>query len=159
MIKAVTATDLADLTLKAAESSRRRLNLNLHESGEALVQRLFLAIEPDSYIRPHRHPQAHKWELFVLLAGEIDLLIFNDEGKIVRRENLTALATRAVELPPNTWHSYVSYVPGALAIEIKEGAFIPSTADDFAPWSPAEGTPEAHDFLRWMKNRTPIQQK
>jgi cupin fold WbuC family metalloprotein len=142
MIKIVTTTDLADLTLKAAESSRQRLNLNIHQSGEALVQRLFLAIEPDSYIRPHRHPQAHKWELFVFLAGEIDVLIFDDAGEIVQREELNALATRAVELPPNTWHSYVSYVSGSLAIEIKEGAFIPATAD---------GTPAAKDFLIAMK--------
>jgi cupin fold WbuC family metalloprotein len=152
MIKKYSVKVLNDLTTAAKATERKRINLNIHESTEAAVQRLFLAVEPETYIRPHRHPQAHKWELFVVLDGEMDLLLFNDLGDIVNRIALSATTTRAVEIPANTWHSYISKKSGTLALEIKEGAYLPSPEEDFLSMSPAENTDEAAAYLQWMKN-------
>ena len=69
--------------LKAANAERRRAHLNVHETLDANVQRLFIAIEPDTYMRPHRHQEAHKWEFFLVLTGAIDLLIFDGEADAV----------------------------------------------------------------------------
>ena len=103
-------------------------------------------------IRPHRHSQAHKWELFILLQGELDVLLFDDSGEIIERISLSAGSTRVVEIPANTWHSYVSKKPGTLALEIKQGAYLPSPEEDFLSMAPAENTPEVADYLRWMKS-------
>jgi cupin fold WbuC family metalloprotein len=143
---------LKELVATAQGSDRLRTNLNIHESPDADVQRLFLAFEPGTYIRPHHHPQAHKWELFIVLEGELDLLLFNDLGEIVERITLSATATRVVEIPPNTWHSYISKKSGTLALEIKQGAYLPSPEDDFLSMSPAGNTKEAAAYLQWMKN-------
>ncbi|EFK97559.1 hypothetical protein LDC_0403, partial [sediment metagenome] len=35
--------------------------------------------------------------------------------------------------------------------EVKAGPYTPRTAAEFAPWSPAEGTPEAIPFLNRMR--------
>jgi len=143
---------LTELSRKAAISERKRTNLNIHENLDDNVQRLFLAFEPGTYVRPHRHPQAHKWELFVLIQGNIDLLTFTDDGDLKQRLNLSENGCRAVEIPHNTWHSYISNRPGSLALEIKQGAYIPQTPQDFAPWAPDEKSDKAADYLAQMQN-------
>lgn len=151
MIKKYSSEDLRALTEKARASERLRTNLNIHETPEAEVQRLFLAFEPETYIRPHRHPEAHKWELFIVLQGELELLIFNDAGEIVERTILSPDATRVVEIPPGTWHSYVCRESGTIALEVKQGGYLPTKEHDFLPMSPAENTPEVVTYCQWMK--------
>jgi len=142
---------LIELSQSAAQSQRKRCNLNIHERLEDEVQRLFLAFEPDTYVRPHRHPQSHKWELFILLNGDIDLLIFSDDGKLQKRLNLSDSGLRAVEIPSNTWHSYISNRSGSLAIEIKQGAYIAQAPQDFAHWAPDEKDSQAPEYLSQMR--------
>lgn len=151
MLKKYSNENLQALTSKAQNSDRLRTNLNIHETTDAAVQRLFLAFEPGTYIRPHRHCEAHKWELFIVLQGELDLLIFDDAGKIVERTTLAPSATSVVEIPPGTWHSYISRESGTVALEIKQGGYLPTREDDFLPGSPAENTPEAVTYYQWMK--------
>jgi len=156
MIKIIRNTELNNLANSAANSERRRLHLNVHDSLDASVQRLFIATEPDTYMRPHRHPEPHKWEFLTVLTGEIDLLIFDDEGNLTQREILSQTDVRAVEIPPNIWHAYVCKGSKTIVLEIKEGAYTPTKAEDFAPWTPAENSIEASEYLQWMKNATPL---
>lgn len=151
MNKRFQASQLQELVLAAGQSDRGRAHLNTHDSLDADVQRLFIATSRDTYIRPHRHSEAHKWEFFVLLEGRMDLLIFGDDGELIERCRLSASDTRAVEVPPGQWHSYVCCQPGTLALEVKEGAYVPTSADDVAPWAPAENTPNCDAFLTWMR--------
>lgn len=155
MTKIIHSKELHELTQKAAQSERRRTHLNVHETLDASVQRLFIATEPDTYMRPHRHPEAHKWEFLIVLNGEIDLLLFDDAGVLQQRESLSPTAVRAVEVPPNSWHAYVCQQPGTVVLEIKEGAYIPTAAGDFAPWSPAEGADGAAAYQQWMRDAMP----
>ena len=86
------------------------------------------------------------------VSGEIDLLIFDDARKVQQRIIMSPTTTRAVEIPPKTWHAYVSKQSGTLALEVKEGAYTPTPAHDFAPWSPAENSAEASAYLAWMQH-------
>lgn len=151
MTKIIAQSELEQLKLKAQSAPRQRANLNLHASLEANVQRLFITTEPGTYIQPHRHSENHKWEMFLVLEGEIDLLIFNDEGELTLRTKMSPTETRVVEIPPKTWHTYVVQQSGTLALEIKEGGYVPTPEPDFAPWSPAENTPEAQAFLEHLR--------
>jgi cupin fold WbuC family metalloprotein len=152
MIKAYSSAQLRQLEQDAAGSERRRAHLNAHPTLDARVQRLFVAMQPDTYLRPHRHPEAHKWEFFVVLEGRIDLLVFSDEGKLLQREEMSREQTRALEVPPGSWHAYVCMQADTLALEIKEGAYLPTRQQDFAPWSPAENTEPAVAFLERMRS-------
>ncbi len=147
----ITAQELSELKQNAAAADRRRTHLNIHESLDAPVQRLFVATEPDTYMRPHRHPHSHKWEFFVVLEGEIDLLLFDESGALQQRVAMRADGARAVEVPPGVWHAYLCRQAGTLALEIKEGAYIPTAEADFAAWAPAENSSSAGDFLQWMR--------
>lgn len=155
MTKIITAEALNKLTTQAASADRRRTHLNAHETLDASVQRLFIATEPGTYIRPHRHPQPHKWEFFLVLEGEIDLLIFDEAGAVRQRMAMSPAAVRAVEVPPGVWHTYVCRQPGTLALEVKEGAYVPTPEADFAPWSPGENTDGVAAYLEWMRDAQP----
>jgi cupin fold WbuC family metalloprotein len=154
-IRIFSAADLSALAEKARATERRRANLNVHASAEANVQRLFIATEPDTYMRPHRHPESHKWEFFVVLRGRLDLLVFSDAGKLVRRLVLSPETTPAAEVPPGTFHAYVCMRSGTIGLEIKEGAYIPTPEHDFAPWAPAERSAGAAAYVEWMRTAEP----
>jgi len=154
MIKLISNTELENLTHNATKSERQRAHLNVHDSLDANVQRLFIATEPDTYMRPHRHPEPHKWEFLTVLTGEIDLMVFDDNGTLTMRETLSQTGIRSVEIPPNTWHAYVCKLSKTSVLEVKEGAYIPTEPEDFAPWSPAENSAGAKTYLEWMRDAT-----
>jgi cupin fold WbuC family metalloprotein len=59
-----------DALITAARAlPRRRKNFNVHPSDESKAHRLLNAVEPDSYIRPHRHLDPEKDETFGWVRG------------------------------------------------------------------------------------------
>jgi len=56
-MKQLTHSDLVNMSKQAASVSRLRSHRSLHEELSDPVQRLAIAMEPGTYIRPHRHPQ------------------------------------------------------------------------------------------------------
>lgn len=143
---------LTQLKHDAQCSPRQRANLNLHTSYSDLVQRLFIAMLPDSYVRPHRHIQAHKWEFFMVVEGSIELLFFDDYATLTQRITLQAGGEcTAIEIPPNTWHATVCHAP-VVFMEVKQGPYEVTGDKGFAPWAPAEGEAEVANFLAQLKN-------
>lgn len=136
------------LSRAAAESPRRRKNLNLHADYADPCQRLFNALEPGTYIRPHRHVEPPKPECFLAVRGRFALLLFAGDGTLekvlVLGDGSDALAA---ELPPGIWHSLVALEPGSIFFETKPGPYTPLSDKDFAPWAPDEGSPEAGAYL------------
>jgi cupin fold WbuC family metalloprotein len=135
--------DLMRLSGEARLSPRRRRNRNLHEMDD-VVHRLFNAIEPGSYVRPHRHLRPPKVETMVVVSGRLGLLVFDGDGTVRETTVLEAGGEIfGVEVPAGIWHSFVSLAPGTVVFEAKEGPYVPPGGDDSALWSPAEGAPEA----------------
>lgn len=131
---------LIDLTIQAADSARLRRTHNLHSGPDDPVQRMLNAFEPGTYVRPHRHDDPPKWELFVALRGRAAVLIFDDGGRVTeRRELMPAGEDSGVEIAPGTWHTLVSLESGTVLLEIKPGPYEPLADKDFAAWAPAEG--------------------
>src|SRR5512137_1773934 len=91
---------LDDLTSRASASARKRAHRNLHPVLEDPVQRLSVAIEPGTYIRPHRHADPATWEVFLMLRGSAVFLSFDDAGTVVERTVISAAGpVRAIEIP------------------------------------------------------------
>ncbi|TXH05208.1 MAG: cupin fold metalloprotein, WbuC family [Nevskiaceae bacterium] len=147
---------LADLAQKAEASPRLRTHFNFHEGPASLVQRLIVQLGRGTYIRPHRHIDLNKWEMTLALSGTAEVLLFEDDGALRERVRLSpGGAVVALELPPQTWHSYVPQGAHAAFFEIKEGPYDPARITQFAPWAPAEGEAAVADYLRWMTKATP----
>jgi len=136
------------LSEKARLNPRRRMNHNLHRSYDEPCQRLLIAIEPDSYVRPHRHLAPAKPECFLAVRGRMAVVIFNDDGTILRCIPMAAgdLAG-GVDIPAGVWHAAISLASGSVFFEAKPGPYQPVSDKDFAPWAPPEGSPEASAYL------------
>lgn len=155
-MRIITPSDLDILSHTARTLPRRRLNLNMHADYADPCQRLFNAVEPDSYLRPHRHTDPPKPECFVAIRGRFHLLIFDDAGKIMERIELSPVgAVVAAEVPVGTWHGIVALEPGSIFFETKPGPYMPLTDKDFAPWAPAEGSGEAGEYLKFLCLNSP----
>lgn len=142
------------LVAQAQASPRRRLNLNLHAGPEAPCQRLAIALEPDSYIRPHRHLDPAKDETFLVLRGRIGALLFDAEGEVREARVLGPReAAFGVDVPSGCFHSFVALEAGSVFFEAKAGPYAPLGPEELAPWAPAEGSPEAPDFLEALRAR------
>lgn len=140
---------------QARTSPRRRMNYNFHPELSDPVQRLVNALEPWTYIRPHKHTT--KEESFVLLCGTILAVSFNDDGTINDHSILsTKTGVLGIEFEENTFHMLTSLETGSAVFEIKEGPFVPHTEGSSAPWAPQEGTPEARVFLERVFNQLGI---
>jgi cupin fold WbuC family metalloprotein len=73
---------LEALSARASASPRRRMNLNFHDTPEHPANRMLNAMEPDSYIQPHRHTAAFKDETFVVVKGAIGVVLFDERGSV-----------------------------------------------------------------------------
>lgn len=141
-------------TTRAKESERKRMNYNFHPQLDDLLQRMLNAMEPGTYIRPHKHEDPDKTEVFMILRGRMIVIEFDDEGEIKDLELLDSSEGRwAVEIPPRTWHSLISLESGSVAFEIKNGPYNPIDDKNFAVWAPTEKSPEAHSFLKSLTER------
>ncbi|KPF68705.1 hypothetical protein IP84_08690 [beta proteobacterium AAP99] len=152
-MKTFGADYLISLTEEALRSPRQRQHRNVHETYQDACQRLFNAIEPGSYIRPHRHASDPKDELLVAVRGEMALITFDDHGKVMAAVHIGAsqrderLAIGA-EVSSGTWHTVVALKPGCVLLEVKAGPFDPNRPKDLAPWAPEEGSPDASTYLQ-----------
>ena len=140
-----------ELLATAAQQPRRRTFLNLHQNFAEPVQRVVIAMQPDSYVPPHRHTESQQWELFVMLAGAVDFLQFDDAGTVTARWQLSAgSALTGLELAPGQWHTVVARAPGAVFLEVKQGPFDPAQPRHFAPFAPTEQDAQASFFQQWL---------
>jgi cupin fold WbuC family metalloprotein len=145
---------LEELATKAALSPRQRAHYNIHASADDRVQRFGVVARPNAYFRPHRH--ATKSELAVLLDGQVDVLVFDEDGRVTARYGIgDGKDSMAYETPERTWHTLVSGPGGCAFLEIKEGPYDAATATEFAAWAPAEGDGAVPGFLDWLRRARP----
>ena len=115
---------LDDLTRRAQNSPRRRMNLNFHESLEDKCHRFLNAVEPGADIPIHRHPE--KEESFVVLRGKIRITTYDDNGTIFEDLVLSPTEGRyGVNVEKNVWHTVEALEPGSVIFECKEGPYVP----------------------------------
>lgn len=153
-MKIIDTSLLNETSERAKQSPRLRMNYNFHDSLAAPVNRLLNAMEPDTYLRPHRHLTPPKEEIFLILRGKAILFIFDNQGGISKTITLSPQeGTYGAELEPGIWHGLLVIEPNTVIYEVKEGPFTPLSADDLAPWSPeATNTETAKAYMEHLHN-------
>ena len=137
------------ISQKAKASPRRRMNFNYHKEDAATLQRMLNALEPNTYIQPHKHENPDKVEVFFVLKGRVLLVEFNDDGDIIDHIVLDPkLGNYGGEIPPRVWHSLICLEAGSIAYEVKDGPYDPNIDKHFAAWAPAEGHPDCEKYNR-----------
>lgn len=150
-MKHILLEQLADLSARAAASPRLRANWNLHPTLEDPIQRLMNALEPGTYVRPHRH-EGDRWELFLALVGRAVVLSFDEAGRVSDRAEISSGGpSRGVEIPCGTWHTVAALDPGTVVFEVKPGPYLPPGENDFAAWAPPEGDAACAAVESWYR--------
>lgn len=153
----VTAIDRAlldALSAEAAAAPRRRRNRNFHVELAETCHRLLNAIEPGSYVVPHRHLDPARDETILCVRGRLGLVVFDDAGGIAATRLLEPGGDSVgVNLPAGTWHSLVALTPGTVMFEAKAGPYVPPSPADVAPWAPREGDASAAAYLARLEGR------
>ena len=150
----VLTQDHAEHALAASrESARGRMILPFHKSHEAKLHRMFNALQPGTYVQPHRHLRAPKSEVFVALRGRADCLIFDDDGDIVLAPQIEAGGPSfGIDIAPGYSHSFIVRARDTLLYEVKEGPYTNIDDKDFAPWAPPEGSPEVPRYVAELED-------
>ena len=155
-MKVIDQSLLAQVQAQAASRPRGRANHNLHPELEDPVQRLLNAMEPGTYVRPHRHLTPPRWELFLALSGSAAVLTFDGQGRVRHRHELAPDGPeRGVEIPAGAWHTVVALAPGTVLFEVKQGPYVAPSDKGFAAWAPAEGEAGAAELERWLRHAGP----
>jgi cupin fold WbuC family metalloprotein len=106
------------------------------------------AMQPGSYVRPHRHLDPPKAEAWIVLRGAVLFVTFLEDGEIGEHQVLDAdTETFGVDLVPGHYHTLVPLKPDTIIYEVKTGPYEEATDKPFAPWAPAERTTEAQKYL------------
>ena len=128
---------LDELTQRAKESPRLRMNLDLRNSPEDGSQRMLNALEPGTVLPIHRHRTTS--EVVVMLRGRAVQYLYDEQGRETHAVLLAAGALDGEGVPgavpgmtiaKGQWHRIECLESGTVIFEAKDGAFVPLAADD-----------------------------
>ena len=128
---------LDELTQRAKESPRLRMNLDLRNSLEDGSQRMLNAIEPGSVVPIHRHRTTS--EVVVMLRGRAVQYLYDEQG---RETDAVLLAAGALDgdgvpgavpgmtISKGQWHKLVALESGTVIFEAEDGPYEPLRDED-----------------------------
>lgn len=148
MIRKINTTTLLSVISEAKALPRKRKNFNYHPTFDDPINRMLNAVEPGSYVQPHKHESPDKREVFILLKGKLAVVFFDNSGNITDHVILDNIENFGVEIPPAQWHTIIALEPGTVVYEIKDGPYSPADDKNFASWAPKEGEAGCAGYLQ-----------
>jgi cupin fold WbuC family metalloprotein len=155
----VAAIDMRLIASKseAARKAARGREIHIfHRDHASLMHRMLNAMQPGSYVPPHRHLAAGKPESVVLLQGSVGFVPFLDSGAVDDDGMLTLSRDSGVlgfDCRAEVWHTFFALERDTVVFEVKKGPFDAAKDKEFAPWAPAENDPEAPGYLADVEDR------
>jgi cupin fold WbuC family metalloprotein len=144
--------DFDALTAAARDSPRRRINRNFHPADHHPAHRFLNAVEPESYVRPHRHTDRLKDETFVVLRGAFGIVLFEETGEVAQTAVIRARGDLVgAHVAAGVFHALVALEPGSVFFEVKAGPYDARTDKQWGAWSPAESDPAAASYLAKLR--------
>lgn len=130
-------------------SPRKRMIQPLHKSDEANLHRMFNAMQPGSYFRPHNHLAENKSETVIVIKGAVRVIIFDEIGIIQSFYDLKAGSDLfGIDIEPNQIHTLCVLEKDTVIFEAKPGPYARKSDKAFMQWAPEENTPEAARILK-----------
>lgn len=115
---------LNELTEKASESERLRMNHNFHDSNESKSQRLLNALEPGTVIPLHKHDNTA--ETYIVLRGSIRVDFYNSVDSLGESAVIDPLeGNYGIDIPSGQLHTLEVLQKGTVIFECKDGPYIP----------------------------------
>lgn len=117
-----------DLSKKAKESPRLRVNFDLRNSPEDGSQRMLNALEPGTVLPIHRHRKSS--EIMVVIKGSVKDTFYNESGEMTSTWILKSGENSIIEIPVGQWHSLECLESGTIIYESKDGKYEPTSSED-----------------------------
>lgn len=133
---------------RALRNPRGRVRICTHRDVSETLHEMLIGITAASYVRPHRHHG--KAESFHLIEGEAEVVILSDQGAVEDAVRLAPGANFYYRLDAPRYHTVVVASPVLVIHETTNGPWDPAETD-WAPFAPAEGTPEAAAYTAQLR--------
>ncbi len=159
---AITATDRSDIDLfkkLSARNPKKRVRLCAHGSPDDRLHEMLIVHERGAYVRPHKHPG--KTESTHIIEGLVDVVVFDDDGKIervIRMGDYASGRTFYYRMATPVFHTLIIHSDVLVFHETTNGPF--DRRDTvFAPWSPDDGDANAvSTFMADLNDRVRLTQ-
>ena len=128
--------DISSLIELAKKNPRKRVRFCSHSSSNDSIHEMFIIHPRGAYIRPHKH--LNKIESMLIIDGEVDYVIFDEEGKI---KNIVCMGSFESKKPfyhtirKDTFHTLLIKSEWLVFLEITQGPFNEKDTI-YAEWSP-----------------------
>lgn len=133
---------------KSRLAQRKRAHFTFHKSDDDTLQRMLNAMQPGTYLQPHKHENPDKREVFLVLTGKFLVVEFDEKGNTIDHMILDAKSEQfAAEISERVYHTVICLEPDSVAYEIKDGPYKPIDDKNFASWAPKEGDPKSEDYI------------
>lgn len=141
--------DISRLISAAKLTLRNRVRFCSHHSTNDMVHEMFIVHPKEAYVRPHKH--INKPESMLIIEGEADYVVFDDEGNI--KEKIPMGDYRSGKsfyqsARAEQFHSLVIHSKWLVFLEVTQGPFNKKDTV-FAEWSPKEN--ENGEIIEFMK--------
>jgi cupin fold WbuC family metalloprotein len=148
----VGAADVALLKQDAANNARRRIRLCAHHGVDNPLHEMLIVHTNDTYVRPHKH--LGKSESFHVIEGDVDVVLFEDDGRVSEMIRMGAFASGRpffYRIAAPVYHTLLIRSEVLVFHETTGGPF--RRADTvFAPWAPEDGdVPAVSRFLAGLE--------
>jgi len=146
-------TEIAAVQTALAQSSRGRSRICAHRDNADVLHEMIIVLSHATYIRPHKH--LGKSESFHIVQGELDVLVFDEQGAIAAVVQMGSYGSGRdffYRLATPLFHTVIVRSETVIFHETTNGPF---KREDtlFAPWSPPETEPVAvADYVRRLKS-------
>jgi cupin fold WbuC family metalloprotein len=148
----VDRSDVSGLKTMARANARGRMRLCAHETPEDALHEMLIVHDRSVYVRPHKHPG--KTESMHIVEGLVDVVLFDDEGKIERIVRMGDYASGHVfyyRMTTPVFHTLLIRSETVVFLETTSGPFDRSETV-FADWAPDDGEAAA-SFLAELTTR------
>lgn len=112
------------LKKQARISPRKRARICAHKTNDDALHEMVIVISADCYIHPHRH--VGKSESFHIAEGEVDVAVFDDDGKLSEVIQLGAAASGRCfyyRLSESAFHTLLIRTEYLIVHEVTNGPF------------------------------------
>ena len=137
-IVTVARADLDFLKMQTQRNPRKRARLCTHTGVPDRLHEMLIINKRDTYVRPHKN--TNKPKSFCVLEGVMDVVVFDDGGRICGATRLGAYGSglpHYFRLHQTRYHTLRTVSDTVIFQETTIGPFQPGDTV-FAPWSPED---------------------
>tara|TARA_Y100000590_G_scaffold18275_1_gene21750 strand:+ start:13027 stop:13566 length:540 start_codon:yes stop_codon:yes gene_type:complete len=156
-ITRVNIHDIKKLKKLALKNRTKKIRLCTHKNVKEQLQEMLIVHPKDYYVWPHKH--VNKSESFHIIEGEVDIVLFNNYGKVLNFISMGAANTGKnfyYRLPQFKYHTLLIRSKVLVFHEITKGPFLKKDTI-WASWAPHEkNRREVKQYLEKLKKEINI---